>query len=65
VERLRLNLHLSSQDQELVFKGVLCIMYGIIIFASIANLFYGLASTWQFLLKDISPIYWSLTNATS
>jgi hypothetical protein len=41
VVRLRLSLH--PQDQELVFKGIFYLMYGIIIFASIANLFYGLA----------------------
>jgi hypothetical protein len=63
VVRLRQSLH--PQDQELVFKGIFYLMYGIIIFASIANLFYGLAATWQFILKDISPIYWSLTNAAS
>jgi hypothetical protein len=40
-------------------------MYGIVIFASIANLLDGLTSTWQFLSKDVLPTYWSLYNAAS
>jgi uncharacterized membrane protein YdcZ (DUF606 family) len=61
--RLRLNSQLSKQDQQLVLKLVISLMYGIVIFASIANLLDGLTSTWQFLLKDVLPNFWSLYNA--
>jgi hypothetical protein len=65
VERLKPSLYLSNQDRQLVVKLAISLMYGIVIFASIANLLDGLTSTWQFLLKDVLPTYWSLYNAAS
>jgi hypothetical protein len=58
-------LYLSNQDRQLVVKLAISLMYGIVIFASIANLLDGLTSTWQFLSKDVLPTYWSLYNAAS
>ena len=40
-------------------------IYGMAIFASVANLFDGLTATLKFLFRDVLPIYWSLMNAVS
>jgi hypothetical protein len=63
VTRLKQSFYLSSQDRQLVLKLVLYLVYGIIIFVSIANLLDGLTSTWKFMSKDVLPIYRSLMNA--